>query len=146
MEKTNIRYVTPDEIPEKIDFSSIDVSFISLTKVLEPVKKLLKDDGEIVCLIKPQFEAGKENVGKKGVVRDAAVHEQVINNVISFAKGEGFGIAGLDFSPIKGLEGNIEYLLHLTLGDDDAVNSEQVAQLVGRSHGDLDKKAEKTEA
>ena len=144
MEKTDIRNCV-GTLPT-VDFIGIDVSFISLKLILPSAYALLKDGGECVALIKPQFEAGKENVGKKGVVRDAAVHEQVINNVISFAKGEGFGIAGLDFSPIKGPEGNIEYLLHLTLGDDDAVSSEQVAQLVGRSHGDLDKKAEKTEA
>ena len=146
MERTNVRYLEADSLPELVDAASIDVAFISLDKILPSVHKILKPEGFVVALIKPQFEAGKENVGKKGVVRDAAVHEQVINNVISFAKSEGFGIAGLDFSPIKGPEGNIEYLLHLTLGDDDAVSSEQVAQLVGRSHGDLDKKAEKTEA
>jgi 23S rRNA (cytidine1920-2'-O)/16S rRNA (cytidine1409-2'-O)-methyltransferase len=146
MEKTNARFLTPEDFPELMDWMTTDVAFISLTKILPAAYSILKENGSGVALIKPQFEAGKENVGKKGVVRDAAVHEQVINNVISFAKGEGFGIAGLDFSPIKGPEGNIEYLLHLTLGDDDAVSSEQVAQLVGRSHGDLDKKAEKTEA
>ena len=139
MERTNVRYLEADSLPEQVDAATIDVAFISLDKILPTVHKILKPEGFVVALI-------KENVGKKGVVRDAAVHEQVINNVISFAKGEGFGIAGLDFSPIKGPEGNIEYLLHLTLGDDDAVSSEQVAQLVGRSHGDLDKKAEKTEA
>ena len=146
MERTNVRYLEADSLPEQVDAATIDVAFISLDKILPAVHKILKPEGFVVALIKPQFEAGKENVGKKGVVRDAAVHEQVINNVISFAKDEGFGIAGLDFSPIKGPEGNIEYLLHLTLGDDDAVSSEQVARLVGRSHGDLDKKAEKTEA
>ena len=101
----------------------------------------MKPEGFVVALIKPQFEAGKENVGKKGVVRDAKVHEDVIKNVINFAKSEGFGIAGLDFSPIKGPEGNIEYLLHLTKGDDDAVSEAYVEELVSRSHGDLDKKA-----
>lgn len=113
MEKTNIRYVTPDEIPEKIDFSSIDVSFISLTKVLEPVKKLLKEDGEIVCLIKPQFEAGREKVGKKGVVREKSVHLEVIEMVIAYAVSIGFEVLHLEYSPIKGPEGNIEYLLYL---------------------------------
>ena len=113
MEKTNIRYVTADEIPEKIDFSSIDVSFISLTKVLEPVKKLLKDDGEIVCLIKPQFEAGREKVGKKGVVREKSVHLEVIEMVIAYAVSIGFEVLHLEYSPIKGPEGNIEYLLYL---------------------------------
>ena len=146
MERTNVRYLEADSLPEQVDAATIDVAFISLDKILPAVHKILKPEGFVVALIKPQFEAGKENVGKKGVVRDAAVHEQVINNVISFAKGEGFGIAGLDFSPIKGPEGNKEYLRRLTLGDDKTVSSEQVAQLVGRSHGDLDKKAEKTEA
>ena len=110
MEKTNIRYVTHENIPDEIGFSSIDVSFISLTKVLGPVKALLKDDGQVVCLIKPQFEAGREKVGKKGVVRDKAVHLEVIEMVIAFAKSIGFEILNLEFSPIKGPEGNIEYL------------------------------------
>lgn len=113
MEKTNIRYVTPDDIPDKIQFSSIDVSFISLTKVLGPVKELLSDDGQIVCLIKPQFEAGREKVGKHGVVRDKAVHLEVINKVIEYAVSIGFEVLNLEFSPVKGPEGNIEYLLHL---------------------------------
>lgn len=113
MEKTNIRYVTPDDIPDKIQFSSIDVSFISLTKVLGPVKELLSDDGQIVCLIKPQFEAGREKVGKHGVVRDKAVHLEVVNKVIEYAVSIGFEVLNLEFSPVKGPEGNIEYLLHL---------------------------------
>ena len=113
MEKTNIRYVTPEDIPDRIQFASIDVSFISLTKVLGPVKELLTDDGQIVCLIKPQFEAGREKVGKKGVVREKSTHLEVIEAVIAFAKSIGFGILNLEFSPIKGPEGNIEYLLYL---------------------------------
>ena len=113
MEKTNIRYVTPEDIQDRIEFSSIDVSFISLTKVLLPVKNLLTDDGEIVCLIKPQFEAGREKVGKKGVVRDKAVHEEVIEMVMNYSKTIGFKVLNLDYSPIKGPEGNIEYLLHI---------------------------------
>ena len=113
MEKTNIRYVTPEDLGEEIDFSSIDVSFISLTKVLEPIRNYLKPDGEIVALIKPQFEAGREKVGKKGVVRDPAVHKEVIEMVISYAKSISFGVRHLEFSPIKGPEGNIEYLVHL---------------------------------
>ena len=113
MEKTNIRYVVPDDINDRIQFSSIDVSFISLTKVLGPVKELLSDDGEIVCLIKPQFEAGREKVGKHGVVRDKDVHIEVINKVIDYAMSIGFDILNLEFSPVKGPEGNIEYLLHL---------------------------------
>lgn len=111
--KTNIRYVTPEDVADKIDFSSIDVSFISLTKVLLPVKNLLTDDGQIVCLIKPQFEAGREKVGKHGVVRDKSVHEEVIKMVIDYAISIGFEVLNLEFSPVKGPEGNIEYLLHL---------------------------------
>ncbi len=113
MEKTNIRYVTPEDIGDALNFASVDVSFISLTKVLGPAKELLKDGGQMVCLIKPQFEAGKDKVGKKGVVRDPAVHKEVIERVILFAKSIGFGILHLDYSPIKGPEGNIEYLVHL---------------------------------
>lgn len=113
MEKTNIRYVKPEDIADRIEFSSIDVSFISLTKVLGPVKELLTDDGEIVCLIKPQFEAGRDKVGKHGVVRDAQVHEEVIDKVIKFAISIGFEVKNLEFSPVKGPEGNIEYLLHI---------------------------------
>ena len=113
MEKTNIRYVTNEDIPDLIDFSSIDVSFISLTKVLGPVRNLLADNGQVVCLIKPQFEAGREKVGKKGVVRDKKVHIEVIEMVVEFAKSIGFNVLNLDFSPIKGPEGNIEYLIML---------------------------------
>ncbi|MBO5239533.1 MAG: TlyA family RNA methyltransferase [Lachnospiraceae bacterium] len=114
MEKTNIRYVTPEDIDEPAAFVSIDVSFISLTKVLGPVKELMTPDGEVVCLIKPQFEAGREKVGKKGVVRDKSVHMEVIKMVMEYAKSIGFQLLHLDFSPIKGPEGNIEYLLHMT--------------------------------
>lgn len=113
MEKTNIRYVTPDDLGEQIDFSSIDVSFISLTKVLLPIYNYLKSDGQIVALIKPQFEAGREKVGKKGVVREKSTHYEVIEMVISYALSIGFDVLNLDFSPIKGPEGNIEYLVHL---------------------------------
>ena len=113
MERTNIRYVTPEDIGEPALFVSIDVSFISLTKVLTPVRELLAENGEIVCLIKPQFEAGREKVGKKGVVRDPKVHLEVIRAVMDFASSIGFEILHLEFSPIKGQEGNIEYLLHL---------------------------------
>lgn len=116
MEKTNIRYVTPEDIADPIDFASIDVFFISLTKVLGPVKNLLTPQGQIVCLIKPQFEAGREKVGKKGVVREKSVHLEVIRMVMDYAAGIGFGIRGLEFSPIKGPEGNIEYLLYLQNG------------------------------
>lgn len=113
MEKTNIRYVTPKDIEEAPSFVSIDVSFISLTKVLGPVRELMTAEGEIVCLIKPQFEAGREKVGKKGVVRDPKVHEEVIEKVVSFARELHFEAKALEFSPIKGPEGNIEYLLWL---------------------------------
>lgn len=113
MEKTNIRYVEPENIAELVEFSSIDVSFISLTKVLLPVRNLLADNGQIACLIKPQFEAGREKVGKKGVVRDSKVHEEVIHKVIAYAVSISFEVLGLEFSPIKGPEGNIEYLLYL---------------------------------
>lgn len=117
MEKTNIRYVQPDQIDEELDFASVDVSFISLTKVLGTAMQLLKEHGEMVCLIKPQFEAGREKVGKKGVVRDPKVHQEVIVRVLDFAKEIGFGVRHLGFSPIKGPEGNIEYLVHLEKGD-----------------------------
>lgn len=113
MEKTNIRYVTQADIPDEIQFSSIDVSFISLTKVLGPVKALLSEAGQVVCLIKPQFEAGRDKVGKKGVVREKSIHLEVIEMVAAYAESIGFGILNLEFSPIKGPEGNIEYLLYL---------------------------------
>lgn len=139
MEKTNIRYVTPDQIEEKVEFASIDVSFISLTKVLGPVKELLTDRGEIVCLIKPQFEAGREKVGKKGVVRDRKVHEEVIHMVMEFASSIGFVLCNLEFSPIKGPEGNIEYLLHLSKDADRLAGEIDVEAIVNASHGTLDK-------
>jgi len=113
MEKTNIRYLEPGQIEDVMDFISIDVAFISLTKVLIPVRNLLKQGGEVVCLIKPQFEAGREKVGKKGVVRDQSVHMEVIEKVIAHAVSIGFRVLNLDYSPIKGPEGNIEYLLHI---------------------------------
>lgn len=138
MERTNVRYLEKEHLAEMVDAATIDVAFISLDKVLPAVHKILKPEGFVIALIKPQFEAGKENVGKKGVVRDPKVHEAVINNVIAFAKNEGFGIAGLEFSPIKGPEGNIEYLLYLTLQADDVVDAAYVSELVSKSHGDLD--------
>lgn len=113
MEKTNIRYVQPEDLGEPIDFSSIDVSFISLTKVLLPIRNYLKENGEIVALIKPQFEAGREKVGKKGVVREKSTHIEVIEKVTDYAVSIGFEVVALEFSPIKGPEGNIEYLVHL---------------------------------
>lgn len=140
MEKTNIRYVTPEDIADALDFASVDVSFISLTKVLEPAKELLKDGAEMVCLIKPQFEAGKEKVGKKGVVRDPAVHIEVIERVILFAQSIGFGVLHLDYSPIKGPEGNIEYLVHIKKNAQ-TENEEpiDVYAVVAAAHGELDK-------
>lgn len=139
MEKTNIRYVTAEDIQEPAAFVSIDVSFISLTKVLLPVRNLMTEDGEIVCLIKPQFEAGREKVGKKGVVRDPKVHEEVIYKVMSYASEIGFACMDLEFSPIKGPEGNIEYLLHLK-----KVEQEAGEELVdsGRMCGVEDSQAE----
>ncbi|WP_099469060.1 TlyA family RNA methyltransferase [Konateibacter massiliensis] len=140
MEKTNIRYVTEEHIPEKIDFSSIDVSFISLTKVLLPVKNLLADNGQIVCLIKPQFEAGREKVGKKGVVREKSVHLEVIEKVMEYAISIGFKILYLEFSPIKGPEGNIEYLLYLQNHTDGTLHEEMTvdaALVVDMAHETL---------
>lgn len=113
MEKTNFRYVMPEDIGRRIDFASVDVSFISLTKILIPARNLLQEQGHMVCLIKPQFEAGRDKVGKKGVVRDPAVHKEVIRKVIDYADLVGFKIMGLTYSPIKGPEGNIEYLIYL---------------------------------
>ena len=117
MEKTNIRYVLPEDLGEPIDFSSIDVSFISLTKVLLPIHNYLRAHGQIVALIKPQFEAGREKVGKKGVVREKSTHIEVIEMVKDYALSIGFDILNLDFSPIRGPEGNIEYLIHLEKSD-----------------------------
>lgn len=113
MEQTNFRYLTREEIADDLDFASVDVSFISLTKILIPALKLLKEEGQMVCLIKPQFETDREKVGKNGVVRDRKVHEEVIHKVIDFADSIGFEVLHLDYSPIKGPEGNIEYLLHI---------------------------------
>ena len=145
MEKTNIRYVTPDDIDDSLDFSSIDVSFISLTKVLLPVKELLRDSGRIVCLIKPQFEAGREKVGKKGVVRDKKVHEEVIEMVVEYAKSIELYPLRLDFSPVKGPEGNIDYLLYLSKNPDDVAeigdSHFNINEVVEASHKTLDKEA-----
>ena len=113
MEKTNFRYLTREDIGDDLDFASVDVSFISLSKILLPARRLLKDNGQMVCLIKPQFEAGKDKVGKKGVVREQSVHQEVIEKIFSLADILGFQILGLEYSPIKGPEGNIEYLIHI---------------------------------
>lgn len=147
MERTNIRYVVPEDIQEAPEFVSIDVSFISLTKVLPPVKNLMADTAEMVCLIKPQFEAGREKVGKKGVVRDPKVHLEVIEMVMEFAASQGFLLLHLEFSPIKGPEGNIEYLLHLKKtpeAEEQTVSMEQwkktAEEIVKEAHGSLNTK------
>ncbi len=113
MEKTNFRYMVSEDIEDKLDFASVDVSFISLTKILIPARNLLCDDGQMVCLIKPQFEAGRDKVGKKGVVREKSVHEEVVRKILDYADRIGFDLLHLEFSPIKGPEGNIEYLMHI---------------------------------
>ena len=141
MERTNIRYVTPEDIGEPVDFVSVDVAFISLTKVLLPVKALMKENARIVCLIKPQFEAGREKVEKKGVVRDKSVHEEVIAMVINYARSIGFNILGFDYSPIRGPEGNIEYLLYMENGTECLPAGEdekrEIQALVHRAHETL---------
>lgn len=126
MERTNIRYITHNDIPEDISFVSIDVAFISLSKVLVPIRSLLADGGRIVCLVKPQFEAGRGKVGKKGVVRDKAVHLEVVENIMVYSLSAGFGIIDLSYSPIKGPEGNIEYLLYLEKTADNAAGQGNV--------------------
>ena len=133
MEKTNFRYMTPGDIEDVISFASVDVSFISLTKILLPARALLSNTGEMVCLIKPQFEAGREKVGKKGVVREPAVHGEVIGKIMDFADFIGFEILHLDFSPIRGPEGNIEYLGWLEKGPP-AERSFDIRALVEQSH------------
>ncbi len=142
MERTNIRYVTNDDIEELIDFASVDVSFISLKLVLPVLKNLVKPDGEIVCLIKPQFEAGREKVGKKGVVRDKSTHREVIIKILEFSVDHGFSIKGLSFSPIKGPEGNIEYLAYL-INDDKKSTSfnieDMVEKVINNSYEELKK-------
>ena len=139
MEKTNIRYVTPDDIDDVIEFASIDVSFISLTKVLPAVRELMTPGGEIVCLIKPQFEAGREKVGKKGVVRELSTHIEVVQMIVDYARANGFRTLHLSYSPIKGPEGNIEYLLHITK-DESRENEEfDIRALVEESHSALSK-------
>lgn len=145
MEKTNIRYLTLQEIGQPVEFVSIDVAFISLTKVLEPVRELMAEGAEIVCLIKPQFEAGREKVGKKGVVREKAVHEEVIGQVMRFAAEAGFTLLHLDYSPIKGPEGNIEYLLHAKKGQTEesapvtALLLSEIPQVVREAHMELER-------
>ncbi|MCI8484030.1 MAG: TlyA family RNA methyltransferase [Lachnospiraceae bacterium] len=137
MEKTNIRYVTPADIADLLDFASVDVSFISLTKVLPAAKELLLDGGEMVCLIKPQFEAGREKVGKKGVVRDPKVQEEVIEKILNFAAEIGFAVRNLEFSPIKGPEGNIEFLVHIQKATESQEESVDAAAVVAQAHETL---------
>ena len=139
LERTNFRYVTSNEIPDLLDFASVDVSFISLALILPVMKNVLKVGADAVCLIKPQFEAGKENVGKKGVVRDINVHKDVINKVSTYFLDNGFSLLNLDFSPIKGPEGNIEYLAHIRKTDDTAIISPviDINEIVEKSHEEL---------
>lgn len=142
LERTNFRYVTREQIPEEIDFASVDVSFISLKLILPVMHTLLKAGGQAVCLIKPQFEAGRENVGKKGVVRDPAVHENVIRTVTTYADSQSFRVLGLEHSPVKGPEGNIEYLMYIEKCDEpqnSAAIIDTATELVERSHKVLDK-------
>ncbi|MBR1628494.1 MAG: TlyA family RNA methyltransferase, partial [Lachnospiraceae bacterium] len=139
MERTNFRYLTPEDLPQRADFAGCDVSFISLSKILPVAFSLLEEDGEMVCLIKPQFEAGREKVGKKGVVRDPKVHQEVIEHTISYAQEAGFSVAGLSFSPIRGPEGNIEYLLYLkktqlSNGENEAGLPIIIQKTVGEAH------------
>ena len=137
MERTNIRYVTPEDLGEPLDLSVIDVSFIGLDIVLPAIKALLKpESGQVLCLIKPQFEAGKENVGKKGVVRDPKIHQMVLDNFVALAKRLDFTILGLTFSPVKGPEGNIEFLGHLTLAEQPGIEPDTAA-LVSQAHETL---------
>ena len=138
MERTNIRYVTPEDIGEPLDLSVIDVSFISRRIVLPAIKNLLKEkQGQVLCLIKPQFEAGRENVGKNGVIRDPAVHKEVLDSIVALAKELGFIILGLTFSPVKGPAGNIEFLGHLTLADVPGIEPD-TADVVAQAHKTLD--------
>ena len=137
LEKTNVRYVTHEQVPDEGDFASIDVSFISLTKVLPAVLGVLGPNGQLVCLIKPQFEAGREKVGKKGVVRDLNVHREVIEMIVNYVRAQNLGILALDFSPIKGPEGNIEYLIYLDKSQTGMTEEEVAARLeevVAQSH------------
>ena len=137
MERTNVRYVTPEQLGEPLDLSVIDVSFISLRIVLPVIKTFLKPEfGQVLCLIKPQFEAGKEKVGKKGVVRDPAVHQEVLDDFVALTKEVGFTILGLTFSPVKGPEGNIEFLAHLTLSDRPGIEPD-TSKVVENAHQTL---------
>ena len=134
LERTNFRYVTREQIPEELDFASVDVSFISLSLILPVMRTLLKDGGSAVCLIKPQFEAGKENVGKKGVVREKSVHIAVINKIIGLLEENKFSLLGLDFSPVKGPEGNIEYLCYIRKEEDFQIGDFSAEEVVEKSY------------
>ncbi|MBE6881970.1 MAG: TlyA family RNA methyltransferase [Oscillospiraceae bacterium] len=139
LERTNVRYITDEQVPDTVDFVSIDVSFISLGLVIPVLVQFLSEEAMMVCLVKPQFEAGKDKVGKHGVVRDPATHMEVLERAVGFAKNAGFGIVGLEFSPIKGPQGNIEYLMVLTRKEPElTVSSEEIKALVESSHNELD--------
>ena len=141
LERTNMRKVTREQVPDEIDFFSVDVSFISLKLILPVARQLMSENAQAVCLIKPQFEAGREKVGKKGVVRDPAVHVDVVRKIFDFCLENGFDVLNLDYSPIKGPEGNIEYLIHLRKSDDPKSYTDVTPeQLVENSHAALDKK------
>lgn len=140
LERTNMRKVTKEQVPDEIDFFSVDVSFISLKLILPVARQLMSEKAQAVCLIKPQFEAGREKVGKKGVVRDPAVHIEVVQNIVNFCLENGFDVLNLDFSPIKGPEGNIEYLIHIMKSDEPKLITDVTAvELVEKSHNMLDK-------
>lgn len=134
LERTNVRYLTSEQVPEPIDFFSVDVAFISLKLVLPVARKFLAENGQAVCLIKPQFEAGREKVGKKGVVRDKAVHAEVVRNIVDFTLQNGFSVLGLTFSPVKGPEGNIEYLLYLQKSETPSGTVPNIDELIEQSH------------
>lgn len=141
LERTNIRYITKEQVPDTVDFVSIDVSFISLGLVIPVLPPLLADDAMMVCLVKPQFEAGREKVGKHGVVRDPSTHIEVLERAVGFAKKSGFGIVGIEFSPIKGPQGNIEYLMVLSRSKPELdISGDDIRKLVESSHDELDKK------
>ena len=138
MERTNARYLTHEQVPDELDFASVDVSFISLKLILPALCGLLKEGGHVACLVKPQFEAGKEKVGKKGVVRDPAVHLEVLENFLNHAKESGFTVLGITYSPIRGPEGNIEFLAHLSLDEVEGIVPD-TAEVVRQAHAALDK-------
>lgn len=137
LERTNVRYLTQEQVPEPVDFFSVDVAFISLKLVLPVARRFLKDGGQAVCLVKPQFEAGRGKVGKKGVVRDPAVHREVLSEITAFVLENGFSILGLTYSPVRGPEGNIEYLLYLEKAQDPAAAPLDIAAVVEESHAAL---------